>query len=142
MLANSIWRALPPSSTRTVGQAARTGNKVRVLPNGYFAAASITAARPIQRFATTHAAQSSSRPASGGGNESAPKWTGSSVFGVAVAAGLLGWGFASVATGRSGKGAWLLDSEKQFPRYASMKEMEIVRWPFCCVYTFSSHDPK
>lgn len=55
-----------------------------------------------------------------------PKWTGGGVFGVALVAGLLGWGIASATLGPAQKSTWRLDSVKQFPRYASMKEMEIV----------------
>lgn len=58
---------------------------------------------------------------------SAPKWSGHGVLGVGLAAGLLGWGIASVTMSRDGKGAALLEGYKQWPRYASMKEMEMVR---------------
>lgn len=55
------------------------------------------------------------------------RWTGQRVFGIAAAAGLVGWGLAAVTFGRlPGGGAMLLDSKRPLPRYASIPEMEIV----------------
>lgn len=131
MLSNSIWRALPPSCTRTLGQAARTGNKVRAMPGTVPATSIATVTPPARRWTSTSpgptpdAARTDRRPLPNDG-ESASRWSGGAVFGVGLTAGLLGWGIASMSTGRSEKGAWRLDSLKQYPRYASKKEMEIV----------------
>lgn len=132
MLANSIRRALPPTCTRALGQTARSGNKARAVPRAV-AATSITAATgwPIRRWAGTTPTRTAAAPndqtsSSTGEVGEAPKWTGAGVFGVALAGGLLGWGVASLKDARAEKGTWRLDSGNQFPRYASMKEMEIV----------------
>lgn len=134
MLSNSIWRALPPSCTRTLGQAARTGNKVRTMPGTVPATSIATVTTPARRWTSTgpgltpDAARTDRRSLPNDG-ESASRWSGGAVFGVGLSAGLLGWGIASMSTGRGEKGAWRLDSLKQYPRYASMKEMEIVSMP-------------
>lgn len=126
MLANSIRRALPTSCTRSIGQAARAGNKVGALPAA--ATSARTPTTPVRRRASTgtSAAQTGRPTPEDRHDEPAPKWTGGGVLGVAIGAGLLGWGIASVTTRRNGKSAWLLDSNKPFSRYASLKEMEIV----------------
>lgn len=59
-----------------------------------------------------------------------------------LGAALLGWGAATVTMRRNEYGPVLLDSKKPIPRYASLKEMEIVRRPppyytqqlFCLFY--------
>jgi D-lactate dehydrogenase (cytochrome) len=61
---------------------------------------------------------------SGGKAGSGPAWTGQRVLAIAAAAGAVGWGLASIESGRF-PGAMLLDSK--VPKYASMREMELVR---------------
>lgn len=126
MSVRSAWRALPPAcALGRRGAVACRGIKLRTSP-----ALPITA-KPNRRFASTGNATAATKvepgPAAGGG--SAPAWTGSGVLGVALLAGVLGWGLATLATGGKGKGSTLLDSKQPLLRYASMKEMEIVRSP-------------
>lgn len=124
MSANSIWRAATPSlGYRVLGRVARSGNRARWLPALPITAAA--AARSRRHASTSSKPDSTARsiPEVGG---SSPKWTGHGVLGVALAAGLLGWGLSAMIPGPNGKGMMLLDSKAQFPRYASLKEMEIV----------------
>lgn len=111
---------MPPLGYRTLGRAIRSGNRVQSL-----SALPITPARARRTASTSSKQVSAARSILESGN-SAPKWSGRGVFGVALAASLLGWGIATTMTGRGGKGLMLLDSMAQFPRYASVKEMEIV----------------
>lgn len=128
MSSSSMWRAaLPPLGYKTLGRAIRSGNRVQSL-----SALPITSAERTRWTASTSASTGTSskqalgaRPIPETGN-SAPKWSGQGVLGVALAASLLGWGIATTITGRNGKGLMLLDSRAQFPRYASVKEMKIV----------------
>ncbi|KAJ9155353.1 D-lactate dehydrogenase [Pleurostoma richardsiae] len=60
----------------------------------------------------------------GSGTAPAWQWTGQRVLGIAAAAGILGWGVASLSS-RSGSRAMLFDSRKPLPRYASIPEMEV-----------------
>lgn len=110
---------MPPLGYRTLGRAIRSGNRVQSL-----SALPITPARARRTASTSSKQVSAARSILESGN-SAPKWSGRGVFGVALAASLLGWGIATTMTGRGGKGLMLLDSMAQFPRYASVKEMEI-----------------
>lgn len=57
-------------------------------------------------------------------------WTSQRVVAIAAAAGVLGWGLASIDSGRF-PGAMLLDSKVS--KYASMREMELVGG-FRCVF--------
>lgn len=124
MSVRSAWRALPPAFA--------VGRRAAVSCRGINLRPSLAlpiAAKPNQRNASTNssAAAAKTQPGSAAGGGSAPAWTGNGVFGVAVVAGILGWGLATLATGRDGKGSTLLDSKQPLMRYASMKEMEIVR---------------
>jgi D-lactate dehydrogenase (cytochrome) len=79
-----------------------------------------------QRFTTT----SARRAAAGNnpGHRAASVWSLPGVFGVAAAAGLLGWGVAEVRH-RGFPGAVLLDGAFPAARYASVRGMEQV----CCL---------
>ena len=57
--------------------------------------------------------------------QTASTWTGPGVLAVAAVAGLLGWGVASLS-GKEFPGAMRLDSRIVMPRYASMRDMEVV----------------
>ncbi|KAK3298327.1 uncharacterized protein B0H64DRAFT_72270 [Chaetomium fimeti] len=74
-----------------------------------------------QRFTTTPARRAA--PGSGRGPRAASTWPLPAVFGVATAAGLLGWG-ASEIRHQGFPGAVLLDGTFAAPRYASMRGME------------------
>ncbi|KAF3765121.1 hypothetical protein M406DRAFT_278842 [Cryphonectria parasitica EP155] len=128
MTLNSIWRALPPSSTRSLGRCFRPGNKLQISTSSAAlagAARSLAVAnKAIQRRYTSTTSKSSSQSAHTQ-QSPASKWSGNGVFGIALVAGLVGWGLATTTMGRDGKGAMLLDSIGHFPRYASMREMEI-----------------
>ncbi|POS80147.1 glycolate oxidase [Diaporthe helianthi] len=122
MSVRSAWRALPP--------ACALGRRALVSCRGTNLRPSLAlpiAAKPNQRHASTNssAAATKTQPGSAAGGDPAPAWTGNGVFGVALFAGVLGWGLATLATGRNGKGSTLLDSKQPLMRYASMKEMEI-----------------
>ncbi|KAK7735692.1 D-lactate ferricytochrome c oxidoreductase [Diaporthe eres] len=122
MSVRSAWRALPPAcALGRRGAVACRGINLRASP-----ALSITA-KPNRRFASTDNATTAAKaaPSPAAGADSAPAWTGNGVFGVALLAGVLGWGLATLATGGKGKGSTLLDSKKPLLRYASMREMEI-----------------
>lgn len=130
MSVRSAWRALPPACAlgRRAAVSCR-GVNPRSSP-----ALSITA-KPTRRFASTNNATTAAKaePGSATGGDSAPAWTGNGVFGVALLAGVFGWGLATLATGGNGRGSTLLDSKQPLLRYASMREMEMVRnSPFCC----------
>ncbi|PSR85753.1 hypothetical protein BD289DRAFT_368161 [Coniella lustricola] len=122
-----MWRALPPSSARSLGlgRRAHSVNKLQacIAASSVLAAKSFPAAsRPTRR----HASSTASSPGTGSQRQrSSVRWSSSSVFGIALAAAVVGWGAASVSIWRDGKGSMLLDSFSQPPRYASMKEMEI-----------------
>lgn len=127
MSVNSIWRALPPSCRRQIGPSIRTGYNWRALPCHDLSATSIIATRPTGRntSTTTNGINPNCRSPKAE-EELAPKWSGSGVVGIALGAALLGWGMATVTTNRS---PLLLDSKRPVPRYASLKEMEVVRPP-------------
>lgn len=61
--------------------------------------------------------------------KSASTWSSSGVVAIAVAAGVLGWSLASVKDDKGFPSAILLDSKIAAPKYASMREMELVRKP-------------
>lgn len=127
MLVDSIWRALPPSYRTGICRTAHARHNWRAVPRHRLAPTWIISTKPTQRYAST---VSDARPnirSTPPEGDPAPKWTGSGVFGVAFGAALVGWGIAAMTMGRNGQGAVLLDSKKQFPRYANLKEMEIVR---------------
>lgn len=128
MSVNSIWRALPPSCRKQIGRSVRTGyHNWRALPrHKYLSATSIATRRHASNTTTGADSNSQSSKTEEG---SASKWSRNSVFGIALGAALLGWGVATVSLSRDGQGPVQLDSKKPFPRYASMKEMEIVRSP-------------
>lgn len=97
------------------------------------------AARPVGRSLTRsnnpclsgrqHFTTSSLRRTSAGngsGPRAASAWSLPSVFAAAAAAGLLGWG-ASELRHRGFPGTVLFDGTFPGPRYASMREMELVR---------------
>lgn len=124
MSVRSTWRALPPACAlgRRAAVACR-GINLRPSP------ALPIAAKPNRRFASTGNATTATKakPGPAAGDGSTPAWTGSGVLGVALLAGVLGWGLATLGTGGKGKGSTLLDSKQPLLRYASMREMEIVR---------------
>lgn len=124
MSVRSAWRALPPAFA--------LGRRAAIPCRGINLRPSLAlpiAAKPNQRNASTSSstAATKTQPGSAAGGDPAPAWTGNGVFGVALVAGILGWGIATLATGRNGKGPTLLDSKQPLMRYASMREMEIVR---------------
>lgn len=114
---------MPP---QTLGRATYSGNKVP-------ASLRLSTAPSIasRRFASSSSNSSKSSTVENvqgsklSGTSS--RWSGNAVFGVGLAAGLLGWGFAAVSMSQDGKGMTLLGSKKQWPRYANLKEMELVR---------------
>lgn len=57
--------------------------------------------------------------------KTASTWTGASVLAIAAAAGLLGWSVATISV-KGFPGAMHLDSKIAFPKYASMRDMELV----------------
>jgi len=59
-------------------------------------------------------------------SSSSPKWSLAGVCAVAIASGLLGWGVSELQHG-SLLGAVLLDGSYPKHRYASMRELELVR---------------
>lgn len=109
-----------PLRFSTLRRVVRSRNRVQSL---FALPITATQSRRIASNSSKQAAWARSDPETG---DKATKWTGHGVFGVALAAGLLGWGIATTSTGRNGKGMMLLDSKEQFPRYASLKEMKIV----------------
>ncbi|KAL1876297.1 D-lactate ferricytochrome c oxidoreductase [Diaporthe australafricana] len=121
MSVRSAWRALPPACALGRRPAACRTFNLRPSP-----ALSIIA-KPIRRNASTGSATTAAkpRPSSATGGESGPAWTGNGVLGVALLAGVLGWGLATLATSGTGKRPMLLDSKQELLRYASTREMEI-----------------
>lgn len=121
MSANSIWRAVVPSpGYQTLGRILRSEHRVRspsALP---------ARAMRLQRASSTISTRASGARSNPVAGDLSPKWTGHGVLGVALAAGLLGWGIAATTTGGDGKGSLLLDRKASSPQYASAKEMEIV----------------
>lgn len=113
---------MPP---QTLGRATYSGNKVP-------ASLRLSTAPSIasRRFASSSNSSNPSTVENVQGSKSSgtsSRWSGNAVFGVGLAAGLLGWGFAAVSMSQDGKGMTLLGSKKQWPRYANLKEMELVR---------------
>lgn len=126
MLINSMRRALPRIPPQTFSRATQSGNKVPASLR-----LSIAPSIASRRFASSSSGHNSTTVSnaqgSGKSEGSSSRWSGNAVFGVGLAAGLLGWGFAAVTMSRDGKGMTLLGSRKQWPKYASLKDMEAVR---------------
>ncbi|KAI3399429.1 hypothetical protein diail_6902 [Diaporthe ilicicola] len=121
MSVRSVWRALPPACA--LGRRPAACRKLNLRAS----AALQIIAKPSRKYASTGSATTATKspPSSSAGGDSAPAWTGNGVLGVALVAGVLGWGLATMVTGGSGKRPMLLDSKQQPPRYASTREMEI-----------------
>lgn len=129
MSVKSAWRALPP--------ACALGRRAAVACRGIHLRPSHALpiiVKPNWRNASTGSTKPATkdRPSSTSGVDSALAWTGNGVLGVALLAGVLGWGLATLVTGGNGKRPTLLDSKQPLLRYASRREMEIVRNPLCC----------
>ncbi|KAJ4413020.1 D-lactate ferricytochrome c oxidoreductase [Gnomoniopsis sp. IMI 355080] len=167
MLTNSIRRALPRISptyyyyprttTLLLGRAANPGNGAYLRLAAAAAAPSIilnsnnTNKRYASNLSTAAAAttigSTENDKNNGKSSTTGPGWSGNAVLSVGLAAGLLGWGLAAVtmSDGVGAKGVTLLDSRKQWPRYASLKEMEIaideIRTELSSVEDIISTDP-
>lgn len=77
------------------------------------------------RFSTTSTLGPKNAARKISATRTASTWNGSGVLTIAAAAGLLGWSWATYRV-QGFPGAMLLDSKVSSPKYASMRDMELV----------------
>ena len=113
MSANYIARAARPLGRSATGTAA-------------FASSFRAAVPGRARFLTTSASRRNAAGKRIPAARTASTWTGPGVLAIAAAAGLLGWSVATIGV-KGFPGAMRLDSKVAMPKYASMRDMEVVR---------------